>query len=104
MDIRGWFYFRQNKLGKLDGQFSNNKVNLYIFHSAEALGETTDFIGEYDSLWEVNNQKINMKLNIKVDINNRIILTWYDGKEIIYQGLGYILDGILIGNYNNKKL
>lgn len=101
--IRGWFYFRL--IGKnLVGEFSNNLINENIIHIALKNNSLHIYEGIYDTEWDENYLSIHMNLVISNLGNNRFELVWrnpLNNNEITYKGLGTIVDGILIGSYDN---
>ena len=103
MEIRGWFYFKLTESGNLIGEFSNNRINIIIPHTAQVIGDNNNFIGIFNNEWRQDNVDIDMTLTIRNEINNRVSLEWNEGINIIYRGLGTIVDGILIGNYENVQ-
>ena len=109
MEIRGWFYFRLTGSGNLIGEFGNNRTIFNFSQAADRdlidINFTNNFIGIYNNYWNEGNDRIQMQLVITA-INgqrNRFNLVWTLNSEPAYIGLGTIVDGILIGNYESVQ-
>lgn len=106
MNIKGRFYYKQTLNGNLIGEFSNNKTDENLTESGIIRTSFTEpFIGNYDVCWYENGPQY-LKLEIIYRTNNHEIykLTWRKPKtnEPAFEGEGFIVDNILIGNYENK--
>lgn len=102
--ISGWFYFKITESGNLIGEFSSFDVMINSSNSAD-IEEAKGFIGTFNNVWLEGKSKLSMTLEIKPieESANRFNLTWKQGNDTMptYTGLGTIVDGILIGNYDN---
>lgn len=107
-EIIGRFYFKQTLNLNLIGEYSNNISLKNLSECANKTDkETEPFIGKYQTIW-FEKEPISMDLIIdyKEKTNKRIFtLTWEDKlKKQIFNGEGFIVDKILIGDYRNFKL
>ncbi len=104
----GSFYFKQTENGNLLGEFSNNSMDNNTTESADIIKiEDAVFIGNYKSSWIENENAELLNLNIKLETNSKIYkLTWY--KNVIdkptFFGKGFIVDKILVGNYQDFQI
>lgn len=100
--IRGAFYFRLTPNGNLIGEFINDVLNIPSSESADLNGiiGQIPFVGSYISTWrEENNPEISI-LDISLPEQTRkYILTWTIGPRVVFRGEGFLVDGLLIGNY-----
>lgn len=100
----GCFYYKRTVNGNLLGEFINSKNPNVIAECAiiEIIDEK-GFTGKFLSTWIEGGKKKIFKLEICLDIN-KFNLTWKNSKsEIEFQGIGFLVDDILIGSYWFKK-
>ncbi|RZJ69217.1 hypothetical protein [Flavobacterium sp.] len=98
--INGRFYFRLTDSGNLVGEFSNQSSPTQSAESANRIGTTgIGFVGEYNSVWMEDDGPSNMVLVI-TEIPGRLFsLTWNGTNGVVFRGEGFLVDGLLIGNY-----
>lgn len=108
MKIIGRFYFKQTNSGNLIGEFSNNSMSTNSTESADiSQRDKEPFTGDYLTTWIQNEEAIFFKLKIQPKtIHNIYKLTWYESdiKNPSFLGEGFIVDEILIGNYQDFKI
>lgn len=101
--ILGRFYFRQTQNGNLLGEFSNQRSHENRTESADLITSVTEaFIGDYNATWFEGGAITNhLRIFPKPNSNNQILLLeWTDANNrFVFRGEGFIVDGILIGNY-----
>lgn len=107
--ILGRFYFKQTTNGNLTGEFSNYAMSGNTTESADIMTTFTQpFIGEYRSTWfEENAESLILIISSSNGTNNRIYtLRWTNpnNDEPTFLGEGFIVDGILIGDYRDDIL
>jgi len=101
----GRFYFKQTKNGNLLGEFSNNLTKLIFTECANIKSEFTkkhSFIGDYETVWfEKGAESFTLKIEFKFKNKEilKLTLTNPQNNQIIFHGEGFIVDKILIGNY-----
>lgn len=105
MNIKGRFYYKQTLNGNLIGEFSNNFTDENLTESGIIVSNFSEpYIGIYNVCWYENGPK-SSKLEIIYRTENREIfqLTWINLKteKIEFRGEGFIVDNILIGNYES---
>ncbi len=108
-NLIGRFYFKRTKNGNLIGEFSNLNSLKNSTESADAIEvEDNSFIGEYHSTWQENGKAHDAKLTIeyKENTHNSIyVLKWFaKGQDIKFQGEGFLVDDILIGDYRDFEI
>ncbi len=104
--VKGWFYLKKTATGNLIGEFSNNSLNHVVTECCNLVSCHQDsFIGTYHSVWSENSLSDRFNLTIELKSNSSSIyeLIWQKGTSIVYQGEGFIVDGILIGRYESLK-
>jgi len=102
--IIGRFYFIQTENGNLLGEYSNQLSVRNTPESAEMVDRNGLFFGNYNSTWfeQNDNSPILMRLRIspKDDSAERIYrLEWTENAVPQFRGEGFIVNGILVGNY-----
>ena len=107
MKLIGRFYFKQTINGNLIGEFSNNLISRIITESSNLEGEFSNpFIGRFRTIWhqELANTLV-LTISNRRETENRIFeLIWRDDEENeVFYGEGFIVDGILIGDYRDFK-
>ena len=101
-NLIGRFYFKQTSNGNLIGEFSNNLSDGIATESADSIGKTNNYIGDYNSTWQENGKRrfSNLKISQKAGTSNTIFtLEWTDNGRQIFLGEGMLCDNILIGDY-----
>jgi len=102
----GRFYFKKTENGNLIGEYSHNTSKSITTECAIPLGATDGFLGCYNSIWLNKESSTFSKLSIKVSSRSCKILElkWeYDETENFW-GEGFIIDGMLIGDYRNFEI
>lgn len=105
--VLGRFYFKQTANGNLLGEYSNTEMNLNRTEGADITSLfSLPFIGTYTTTWfEQSAQSLNLEIQFKVNGNNRIYsLTWTNNGNTVFVGQGFLVDGILIGDYRDNEL
>lgn len=116
--ILGRFYFKQTQNGNLLGEFSNQTSHENRTESADFLNfsierennvrtlflpnTTPAFLGTYNTTWFEGTAIANhLRIFPKNEDNNFILLLeWTNASTgFVFRGEGFIVDGILIGNY-----
>jgi hypothetical protein len=104
--MTGRFYFRLTTSGNLLGEFSNNGMDGNDAESANRIGVISNsFLGQFDATWYEENQAQHLILHIiaKPNTTNIFSLTWSDSRnQIRFWGEGFIVDGLLIGDYRDR--
>jgi hypothetical protein len=105
MNIFGRFYFKQTHQGNLIGEYCNQNSKEVWSESANKLDQNTSdlFIGKYASTWGESNEAVLCELHIsqKPDTKGIYRLIWKNDNKIIFKGEGFIVDNILIGDYQD---
>jgi hypothetical protein len=114
MGILGRFYFKQTVNGNLIGEYSNQKSEEVWSESANKKPDEKNevakdneknepFIGTYISTWGERSEAILCDLKISPKSNTRGIysLTWEKDNSQIFKGEGFIVDNMLIGDYQD---
>jgi hypothetical protein len=105
MSIIGRFYFKQTNYGNLIGEFSNNEMNRNLTESANILESyEAMYTGKYRTTWfETGTTTLILEITFREQTDNNIyILVWRNEKnETIFKGEGFIVDNILIGDYQD---
>ena len=105
MSITGRFYFKQTDSGNLIGEFSNNKMIVNSTESADIVKiKVNVFIGDYKSSWIENGEVELLNLRIELKTNTKIYkLIWFkaNAEEPAFWGEGFLVDKMLIGNYQD---
>ena len=103
MNVIGRFYYKQTRNGNLIGEFSNNKSERNYTESANILsGFFAEFIGNYTATWNENAPtSLDLIITNKPSTNGIFTLTWSENGKAIFKGEGFIVDNILIGDYQD---
>lgn len=103
MKIIGRFYFKQTRNGNLLGEFSNYKSTRNFTESANIIsGFHSDFIGNYIATWNENKPTtLNLTITNKPSTNGIFSLVWSENDKPIFKGEGFIVDDILLGDYQD---
>ncbi len=105
MNLIGRFYFKQTKNGNLFGEFSNNLTNKNFTECANIISnfdKKVRFIGNYKTVWfDEKYESLNLNIEYKTENKEILKLTWINpvSKQSIFNGEGFIVDKILIGDY-----
>ena len=104
--IKGSFYFKQTKNNNLIGEFTNNSLNRNHTESADiTTNYEAPFIGTFISTYHADNTSFLLSLIIsyKPNSNNKIYdLKWLKGNNNEFEGQGFLVDDILIGDYRSS--
>lgn len=106
-NIIGVFYFKQTDSGNLIGEFTNNKMTTFNIESANNQAEFSSkkYEGKYLTTWlEDGNSHVAELVITQNTINKKSYkLIWkkINSEDTVFCGNGFIVDGILIGNYND---
>jgi hypothetical protein len=103
MKIKGRFYFKKTQSGNLLGEFSNNDTLTNFTESADLVSneKIESFEGTYNSSWQENGTPHFAKLKILKKSNSIYSLEWTKKKPPHNFGEGFLVDGMLIGNYRD---
>ena len=99
--IIGRFYFKLDDNENLSGLFSNNlHTKNYPENATRISGK--GFTGEFNASWtdELGSFKANLKIALKGESDDIYTLHW-SNESIKFYGEGFIVNGILIGDYRN---
>lgn len=101
--VNGCFYFKRTQQGNLLGEFSNNTIQRTYTESADLISnnDSKDYVGEYISTWQEGNKAIVSLLEIS-KVGTIYSLVWKLDSSPHFFGKGFLLDDVLIGNYNDK--
>jgi len=108
--ITGRFYFRITNSGNLIGEFSNNGLTVNSTESADRKAShesnSNSFEGQFHSSWQEDGEAFYADLTIapKTGTTNILTLIWSRGKKTIFWGEGFLAEGLLIGNYQDKQI
>lgn len=108
----GRFYFKQSKNGNLLGEFSNRENIAILVECANRINDFNfeAFIGSYKTIWmepDETIEEVYLDISYKENTNKMIYsLSWRDkeGKMQYFNGEGFLVDSILIGDYNNLHI
>jgi len=106
--VLGSFYLKRTATGNLLGEYTNNELPYICTESADFLkGGKFPFEGLYTSTWREIEGSVICQLDIKIkeDTNNlKYRLLWKAVEsEAVFEGQGFVVDGILVGNYWGTK-
>ena len=99
----GRFYFKRTENGNLIGEYSHNTSKFIATECAEPIGITNGYLGTYNSTWIHEKRAIISELIISNSERSCKVfkLEWkYDESEHFW-GEGFIVDGMLIGDYRD---
>lgn len=102
----GRFYFRLTTSGNLTGEFSNNTVHANFTESADRQGgDLKCFTGQFIATWQEDGMAVFAELTIepRKGAVNIFTLKWIVDNNPKFYGEGFLAEGLLIGNYQDKK-
>jgi hypothetical protein len=102
-EIRGRFYFERTSNGHLLGEFSNRQSDLIYTESADLIGQSDGFMGNYSTTWQENGNPCHAELAISNCPRNPrlLVIKWSRNGKPVFEGEGMFCDDILIGDYQN---
>ncbi len=102
----GRFYFKRTENGNLIGEYSHNTSKFIASECSEPIGITNGFLGTYNSTWIHGKSAIISELIItKSERSCKIFkLEWKYSDAKHFWGEGFVVDGILIGDYRDFVL
>jgi len=108
--IIGNFYYKLTSNGNLLGEFTNQLNQDIYSESADLIQQgSVEFEGDYRSTWFESNdaQLLELRIKAKQPLHFRKYeLEWVDEADtnkIIFQGEGFVVDGLLIGYFTDYK-
>lgn len=103
--IRGRFYFKRTSNGNLLGEFSNYQSDGVYTESADLIGKSDGYFGNYTSTWQEGGKPYVATLSISPCERNPQMfkITWVQNGKLTFKGEGMLCDDILVGDYHSIK-
>ena len=104
--VVGRFFFKRTDNENLIGEFSNNCGKKISTESADLMEDHPHdgFIGTYHSTWQEGGEALfaELKISSKGGSNKLFRLEWRRDGNLIFEGEGMRMDGVLIGDYHQS--
>ena len=106
-NLIGSFYYKKTSKNNLQGEFLSNKADRVSIESAIPINPTINmdnFCGDYNVFWYDSDHHFGT-LKITLNLNNIYELIWSENKpdNFVFEGQGFVIDGVLIGHYWGLK-
>lgn len=95
----GNFYFKRTVNGNLIGEFSNDTTPDILSESCDLIGNSSDFVGTYNSSWRQGSKVFQLQLEISKIPKNKFKLLWREADTLKYSGVGFMVNDLLVGYY-----
>lgn len=95
--INGSFFFKRTATGNLIGEFTNTESSEITPEVAVPQGQNTSFSGIYTSTWFDTEHHLSTLLITQNGVKFK--LEWREPTKKGYKGEGMLVDGILVGHY-----
>lgn len=102
----GSFYFKLTKSGNLIGEYYNNKMEKGTNPKTECANLKSGnkrWVGSFNTIWQEESTIYDLEIIENNSPNSGFKLYWKQKNEVIYSGIGFEVDDILIGAYWLEK-
>lgn len=107
--INGRFYFIQTESNNLIGEYSNQNLTKNVTECSNSIDSKGPFIGSFRTTWHEAEDKESIFMTLiithKKNSNGQLFsLEWQQGDKTAFFGEGFLVSGMLIGNYWDSEL